>query len=311
VLATLLALPRASVVAGGVPGPTALAGSGADVWIADTSGRVRRLDARTRRPIAVADVAGYPEAIAADARSVFVATIQPGSIVRLSRATNRRVGAPIDVGNSQPLRLAIGGHTLWVADEGDDRVWRVDAPTGRIEGSTVVSPDEWEQVTLAADAAGAWVAFSASSSASTLVRLDVRGRIRVRRRVPRLQISALALDGGTLVAIGGTAGRLLRLDARTGVPTARAVGVGRDPIALALGSGTVWVSSLDQPRALRELDLRTGRVLVGPVRAPGRAGRADDLALAGGVLWVTNAYGIVSRIDLRTGEPRGRPLRVP
>jgi DNA-binding beta-propeller fold protein YncE len=307
----LLALPAGPALGGGVPGPTALAASGHDVWVADTSGRVRRLDARTRRPIAVADVAGYPEAIAVDARSVFVATIQPGSIVRLSRATNRRVGAPIEAGTSQPLRLAIGGHTLWVADEGDDRVWRVDARTGRIEGSTVVSPDAWEHITLAADAAGAWVAFSTSSSTSTLVRLGARGRIRVRRRVPRFQISALALGGGTLVAIGGTAGRLLRLDARTGVPTARAVGVGRDPIALALGSGTVWVSSLDQPRALRELDLRTGRVLVGPVRAPGRAGRADDLALAGGVLWATNAYGIVSRIDTRTGAVAGSPLRVP
>jgi DNA-binding beta-propeller fold protein YncE len=311
ILAAALAWPIAHAGAGGVDGPTALAGSADSVWVADTSGDVRLLDAGNRVVRATVHVGGYPDALAVDRRSVWVSTLEPNALVRISRATNRRVGAPISLGNGQPLHIADGGGTLWVVDQGDDRVWRFDARNGHAQGSTVVSPEPWLGAVVAADASGAWVASYPSTAASTLVRLDPRGRVVARRRVPRIEIVALAIAGDTLLAVGGSDGKLLRLDARTGAPTSPALAVGRGPIALAVGAGTVWISSLGEHRAIREIGLRSSRTLVGPVRAPGRAARADDLAVAGGYLWATNAYGILSRLDARTGSLRGPPIRVP
>ncbi len=300
----------APATAGGVAGPTALAASGASVWIADTSGTVRRLDAHTGAPIASTRMLGYPESLAVDRRSIWVATVQPGVIVRISRRTNRLVGAPIDPGGGVPLRLAAGPDTLWVVNEGDDRVWRVDPRTGTTVGSTVVSADDWLSATVAADARGAWVAYMGADGTSALVRLDAHGRVAARRSIAQLEVAALAIHGDLLLAVAAP-GTLLRLRSTSGAAAAPAIAVDRDPTGLALDGDRVWVSSLGPAHGLQEIDLASGRTVAGPRRAPGRAGRADDIALAGGVLWASNAYGIVSRLDLRTGAALGRSLRVP
>jgi hypothetical protein len=301
----------APAVSGGVAGPTALVASGASVWVADTSGTVRRLDAHTGALAASTRVPGYPSSLAADRRSIWVATVQPGVIVRISRRTNRRVGPPIDPGGGAPVRLAVGGNTLWVVNEGDDRIWRVDAHSNRTIGSTVVSPAPWLSATVAADARGAWVAYSTADRSSTLVRLDAGGHIAARRTIAEPDVGTLAIRADTLLALAGTPPALLRLRWTSGTAQAPAIAVDRDPTGLALDGDRAWVSSLGPAHGLRELDLASGRTIAGPRRAPGRAGRADDIALAGGVLWATNAYGIVSRLDPRTGARRGRPLRVP
>ena len=302
-----LAAPAAG---GGVAGPTALAASGRSLWVADSSGTLRRLDARTGALVASIRLVGYPGALAVDRRSVWAGTIQPGLIVRISRRTNRPVGAPIDPGGGTPLRLAAGANTLWVVNEGDDRVWRVDARTGATIGSTAVAAAPWQSAAVAADVRGAWVA-STGSGGATLVRLDARGRIVARRRLPRLDVDALAISGSTLLAVAGPTGTLLRLRFSSGAQAAPPVAVGRDPTGLAVDGGRVWVSSLGPANGLREVDILSGRTVAGPRRAPGRMGRADDIVLAGGALWASNAYGIVSRLDPHTGAPAGRPLRVP
>jgi len=95
------------------------------------------------------------------------------------------------------------------------------------------------------------------------------------------------------------------------VERASPIHVGRDPIALTIGLGGVWVSDLGERLALRRIDVNTGRTTAGPFRAPGRSGRADSLAVAGRRVWTTNAYGIASRIDPKTGSRAGRPIRIP
>jgi outer membrane protein assembly factor BamB len=309
----LAACNATSAQSGGVEGPTALSGDARSVWIADSAGQVRRVDARTRKLRFLANVGGYPDSLALGAGTLWVSVVQgfDCSVVRLSRTTGRRIGHATYVGNGQPLRLAVGSRTVFLVNAGDRLVWRINARSGRVEGATAVAAEPWESATVTADARGAWIAYYSSPAGSVLLRLDRRGDVVERRRIPHVEIVALAIDRGLLLAVGGEGGKLFRLDARTGRPRAPTVLIGRDPIALTVGLGGVWVSDLGEQLALRRIDVASGRVTAGPYRAPGRAGRADDIAIAGGSLWATNAYGITSQIDWATGRSVRGPIRTP
>jgi streptogramin lyase len=80
--------------------------------------------------------------------------------------------------------------------------------------------------------------------------------------------------------------------------------VGQRPIAVAVGPAAVWVlSSGDQ--TLTRIDPTTNQ----PIDAPTSLGKQlQDIALAGGVLWVAAADRTVTRLDPSTGATRGSPV---
>jgi len=155
-LSAFAAYPATPSEAGGVEGPTALVGDAHSVWLADTAGQVRRLDARNGTRRFLVDVGGYPNSLALGVGTLWVATADGagGSIIRLSPATGRRIGPALHVGSGRPLELAVGDQAAWLVNAGDQRVWRINARTGRVEGATLVSAEPWESATVVADRRG-------------------------------------------------------------------------------------------------------------------------------------------------------------
>ena len=91
--------------------------------------------------------------------------------------------------------------------------------------------------------------------------------------------SAIALGPGGLWVIVGPHIARLSLDAFRVVKT---VGVGRDPVALAVGKDDVWVADA-RDRTVMRIDARTGSV-----KATIRVGhRPQGIAVANGLVWVT------------------------
>jgi DNA-binding beta-propeller fold protein YncE len=99
-------------------------------------------------------------------------------------------------------------------------------------------------------------------------------------------------------------GRLLQIDpqARTHAGSADA---GKGPVAVAVGSGTVWVASADG--TVRRFDSATGTATGPPESVPGASG----VAVGEGSVWVTSqTEGTVTRLDPASGRRDGEPIKV-
>jgi outer membrane protein assembly factor BamB len=167
----------------------------------------------------------------------------------------------------KPVGLAWGDGRLWVSDAQQQRIYAIDAQTGRVRLSMLYSEAttprglEWENGAL-------WIADQAS------------------RRLYKV--------------IPGRTG------ART-VSTLAAPGSDSAPCGLAYGDGALWVShgclAQDDHDLIYKINPRTGRVL-DSFPAPGQ--QPEDLAFGGGMLWnVDGATGVIYKIEPASGKVRG------
>jgi DNA-binding beta-propeller fold protein YncE len=106
---------------------------------------------------------------------------------------------------------------------------------------------------------------------------------------------------------GHTSIRLARnrvgfIDAKTDRVT-RSFAVGREPRALALGFGSVWVADY-RDQTISRVDPRTGTTATIPV-----GGNPTGIATAGGAVWVWTLEGLLVRIDPRFNEADS-PIRL-
>jgi DNA-binding SARP family transcriptional activator/DNA-binding beta-propeller fold protein YncE len=85
------------------------------------------------------------------------------------------------------------------------------------------------------------------------------------------------------------------IDARSGRVT-RSFAVGREPRALALGFGSVWVADY-RDQTITRVDPRTGTTATIPV-----GGNPTGIATAGGAVWAWTLEGLLVRIDPRFNE---------
>jgi DNA-binding beta-propeller fold protein YncE len=201
-----------------------------------------------------------------------------------------------DVGH-RPNGVAYAGGNLWVASSGEPRLDRIDAETGReLDQHPVVGMGA---ASIASDMTSVWVA---AKRARQVTQIDVRSGRVVRRLRPggvpyRLAVglgsvwvaTAAQMPGGNEVIRYSERGR--ELDRRQ-----MAHGV----LALAAGSGALWIAERDLPNVLR-IDLQSGRARVwSRLLAP-----AYHLHHGGGYLWATlSSAGSISRINpLRRSAP--------
>jgi YVTN family beta-propeller protein len=101
------------------------------VWFVSGNSNVVRLNPDSSRIEATLFSGGFPEGVAVDGTSVWVANRGSNDVWRFSPETNQRVDV-ISV-SPQPTAIATGGGAVWVADTGFDAVTRVDP----LSGSTV------------------------------------------------------------------------------------------------------------------------------------------------------------------------------
>jgi streptogramin lyase len=132
----------------------------------------------------------------------------------------------IDVG-SRPVALAFGEGSLWVGGEGRE-VAQIDPASNRVVQRIGVGG---HPTGLAVGYGARWVA---EPREGVVVRVDLARRRAPQRLVAGAGPTALAVGGGSVWVAAEDSGQLVRLDPRTGLATA-SINVGNGPSSVAVG----------------------------------------------------------------------------
>jgi peptide/nickel transport system substrate-binding protein len=241
------------------------------------------IDADSGRITAQYGVGHGPQAVAADAGSVWVANRLDGTVSRIDRRDGDVEIGTIDIGG-EPTGLAFGAGSLWVANGQGRTVAQLDPGTNKV----LKRYDVGNAAHAVAFGSGAvWVA---SAVDATIVRIDLDGG--GSKRIPvEARPSALAAGAGAIWVASDATARVFRLDPRSGTPLAP-IRVGNGPSGVAVGAGAVWVANRRDGTVSR-IDPAT------EVTETVRVGREPSAVAADedGV-WVANAGdGTLMRID--------------
>lgn len=217
--------------------PVGLAVGEGAVWVAaNGSDEVWTIDLRTDEVRGPAIKVGKePLDIIVGAGSVWVTNMGSGTVSRIDPRT-RQVVATIPVG-AEPIGLALGKTGVWVAGFRDSLLWRIDPRTNRILGSPV-SVGQGPSAVIASPT-GIWVA----SQSATVSRVDEERNAVVTFAVGQ-SASGVAAVGRQIWVSDYLGGSLWRVDATNNSVIAPAIPVGKGPVRLAVGNGTVWVSNV-------------------------------------------------------------------
>ncbi|WP_329443767.1 ABC transporter substrate-binding protein [Streptomyces canus] len=197
-------------------------------------------------------------------------------------------GTPVPVGQS-PDGLAYGAGSVWVANNGDDSVSRIDPRTHAVQLIPVGS----DPVAVAVSGDDVWVA---NSGDGTVSRINASvDRVVDILPVGNLPSGIAAGPAGVWVALGGDSA-VRRIDPESG-RVGKAVAVGGGPAGIGVGERTVWVAnSLDG--TVTPVDAVTGQARGAVLVGAGPQG----VAVTEDAVWVANGLSLtVSRIDTRTG----------
>ena len=300
----------------------------------------RPIRQRVRRRRRFALVVGGCSLVAAAVAAVVTLEAQPSSkppvvtadsIVRID-ATRNTIADVMHMGHG-PLAVAASPRYLWVLNEGDETVSRIDRSSG--ETRTVGGLAAPKSIALGPDET-LWVG---SEATSFVVGLDVETlRLTARIAVPGPPPAFIAVGGRMLWAsqpnVGETVGTVSVVDLEHGrvvrryvvggytteiavgdgaawvglgdsnafarIPVEPAgvqrIGVGRTPGGAAVGFGSAWTASYDEDKVWR-VNAETGRIesIINVGEGPW------GLAVGRDAVWVTNRRsGTVSRIDPRS-----------
>lgn len=225
--------------------PVGVAVTGSAVWVMDGAGDLSKVDpsydrVAWTRPLA-ASCCGFTDTLAPrPALTAFgsIWVVDPdGVVARVDPHTGRKV-ASVDVGNL-PSALAAGAGSIWVANNADGTVTRIDPATLL----TTTIPVGHGPAAVAVNAAGAWIA---NAGDNTLVRIDpetnaVTGSTRVGG-----EPTALLATPKALWVANADDGTIMRLDPRTG-RLEETIHLAGTPDALASAAGRVWVALAPAP----------------------------------------------------------------
>jgi streptogramin lyase len=311
VLAIIVAL---ALVSGGIWALTKVGSSREPVGPQPPTQTVASPGSITRAPLDAGF--GPPQAIAAGegAAWVVVGTSETDNVVyRVDARSNQATVLPQTNGAHW---VAAGEGGAWVtacreSDRGpcrDPVVLRLAPESGEIVATIQLEKNPGQVVT---GEGAVWVA-----DADRLVRIDPA----TNRITGRFDVCC-SLWGASYgsVWVADLDGReLIRVDARTGRVLARFPAPRGDPCKVAVGEGFVWVASClsfgppsDQPDVIEQIDPTTNEMV--DTRS---IESAIHLAAGAGFLWLARAATgdtaiTLSRIDPRTHESVGEPLKIP
>ena len=214
-------------------GPSTVLAIGGDLWVANTDGgTVSRIDASTGDEAVVG--AGVPTGLASAGAVIWV--LDPfASTLSVVIPEEARVVDTIEV---HGRAIAAAGDAVWVADDLNDAIHRVDA-RARALGTSITLPAGSGPSALAADAEDVWVVNGLSGTVS-----------HIDARTNTVLAAAIALSGKpTAVAIGDDAvwvtsaeqDLLVEIDPSTNRVRRAIENVCDIPTAVAAGHGAVWL----------------------------------------------------------------------
>ena len=237
--------------------PTSIAVGEGAVWVLNGDDRtVSRIDLQTRTERTVS-VGGTPTDIAVGEGAVWVANGYDGTVTRVDPQTSlvERTITLRDPGESPAARpgstdedrlrsyVAVGDGSVWVADgRSEGVVWRIDAGTNAVVATISLGPN-MSGGAVAFGEGAAWVA-----GYPGVLRIDPRTN-EVAETIPLVGLYAeeiAAGEGGVWVP-GTWTSQATRercgVSTRHGTSLEKTITVGREPIGVAVGNGSVWVAS--------------------------------------------------------------------
>jgi branched-chain amino acid transport system substrate-binding protein len=277
--------------------PRRLAAAGGTLWAAaGGSAGLAAVDVH-RRAVALGVAAeGRPGDVATGLGSVWTIDERGGRLLELSPAYRRvvrrfRLPRPrvppelVVVRSFNPWAVAIGAGAVWVTN-GSSRLLRLDPRTGA--RTEVAAGRPLDGVAVAGS--GVW---AISGRHAVAVRIDPR-RARATDRIPIA--SRPGFDSPYPIAVEAGLGSVWVLNANTATvtridPVQRLItgtipiGIDHQPVRLAVGAGAVWVAGADG--TLSRIDPVTNAVTTRATVAR----RLNDIAVAGGAVWVSATRG--------------------
>lgn len=260
-----------------IPNTREIAAAHGYVWVTADGGLVR-IDAATGSAVPPIPVAEELRYLAADGGGAWVVESrpipEPSFVVRVT--LDGRIAARVQVG-ANPLGLAVGGGSVWVADT--DAVTRIDARRMEVVARIRVNcADE-----IAFGAGFAW-----AHCGALLYEIDPRTNKAVAKfEDERLDVWTMQeARAGSVWFLRTFTDWVVRLRLKGGVPDAVTVpGLPDDePRQARVGAGSVWVTDSTYTRVNR-FDARTLRRLK-PIRVS-----ASGIAIAGRRVWFADARG--------------------
>jgi YVTN family beta-propeller protein len=232
-------------------------------------------------------------------------TVPPNSVGIIDPKTNKVVGY-VNVGN-RPDAVAVGEGGVWVANEDDKTLSRVDPKDHNVQTIRL----DATATGLAVGLEAVWVAHG---YVGTVSRVDPQyyGIETIRppfsRNAPAARGSIVIGDRSVWVAFGDASVSRIDPASRDVVATTYA---GNGPTAIAYGLRSVWVANASDSSVTRINPATNDRYF----GADGTVGLSpSDLAVRFGAVWVTDkGQDAVSRIDPGTGSVKELPAggRVP
>jgi YVTN family beta-propeller protein len=251
------------------------------------STRVRALAAIA----AVVAAAAATAAVVLTAREPAPVTVPPDSVAVINPASNRVVEA-LQVGG-QPGAIAVGAGAVWVANEADRTLTRLEPATRAVERRIAL---EGTPTGVAAGPTGVWVALGLVGSVARVDPAFDEVVATTPDVVGRSSGGAIAVGEGAAWLVSRS-GELARIEPASSRVTGR-LAVGLNASAVAVGEGAVWVAnggastvSVVNPRTLSETTVSVG---AGP----------SGVAVGAGAIWVASRDGTVTRIDARSFATR-------
>ena len=264
-------------------------------------------DPKSDRIVGAVAIPGQPSLVAAEGRSVWVASDTSRTITKVdgrSLAVKEVVAT-----NALPFDLAASGRAVWLLDGESRALVKVDAAYRSVAKRLRLSSGRRRPPGLGAglDAGrgSVWVA----DGTSRLVRLD---RAAVKRLDVGQPLDDVAIGDRTIWAISAKSASALEIDPDSGrvltrIPITSRPGSTRPvPIAVTAGARAVWVLNANTPSVTRiDPVLKSVRATI-PL---GVGSNPTSIATGAGAVWVTvSGEGTVVRIDPRTGDVRSIPV---
>jgi DNA-binding beta-propeller fold protein YncE len=219
---------------------------------------------------------------------------EAGKSADASRDAPRAV-AHIAVGGA--VHLAVGQAAVWVTDDQNERLVRIDPKENAVVGS-IPLPGRPSGVAVGHDSV--WVS-GRDEKGGFVVEIDphssaIRGEpVRV-GNVP----GDLAVGSNSVWVTNagqGTSGGVWRIDPTEHVVLDKPISVGVEPVGLAFGDGYVWVAVGDG--TVVRIDPRSHAIEGEPIYT---GVGSFDLAIGEHAIWVISDEGLVTRIDRATHE---------
>jgi YVTN family beta-propeller protein len=219
------------------------------------------------------------------------AATQPAASEPSPTPSEARSAAPAFNAGGSPTELAVGEGAIWVTNNDEGTVTRVDPTTNDVIATIDVGPNP-SDITVGAGAV--WVA---NEGDGTVSRIDPASDQMVAAIDAGEGLSGVSASKNAIWITNKDNGTVTRVDPTTNEPIAT-IDVGSNPHDVRVSAGTVWIFSLDDP-TVSKIDPTSNEVVdaIDVGRSP------TDIGFNADAIWALDrSDSTVTCIDLATNE---------